>query len=96
MRKSAANLQKFARCVSDCERPGRDRQVPSFGRASKPIHAAREKMNPTIQNMHLLLQEIAELLQSPTKRNKTAAVAKLERLVAIASTLSFTIQAERR
>jgi hypothetical protein len=53
-------------------------------------------MNSSIEDMHQLLQEIALDLESPAKRNKSAAVAKLDRLVAIASTLSFTLQAQRR
>lgn len=53
-------------------------------------------MDQSIENMHKLLQEIAQHLQSVTKTDNTAAVAKLSRLVAIASTLSLTVKAARR
>lgn len=53
-------------------------------------------MNETVKEMQKLLEEISENLSSLGKPAKTAAVAKLERVAALASTLAFTIQAARR
>ncbi len=49
-----------------------------------------------ITEMQKLLEEVAENLRSMGKPAKTSAVAKLERIAALASTLAFTIQAARR
>ena len=53
-------------------------------------------MDQSIKQMHQLLTEVAEHLTSASKPQRTAAVAKLERIVAIASTLAFTLEAARR
>lgn len=53
-------------------------------------------VNQTVENMNQLLLEIAQHMETPGKSNQSAVIAKLERLVAIASTLSFTLQAQRR
>ena len=45
----------------------------------------------SMRQMEGLMKEIAELLQSPSKASRRAAAQKLERIVAIASTLAFTI-----
>ena len=39
-----------------------------------------------------LLEAVAEHLKSPSKANRRAAALKLERIVAIASTMAFTIR----
>jgi hypothetical protein len=39
---------------------------------------------------------VTDHLASSAKRDKSAAVSKLERVVALASTLAFTIEASRR
>lgn len=53
-------------------------------------------MNQSLTDIGRLLAEVAEHLRSARKPDQTAAVAKLERIVALASTLAFTIQAARR
>jgi hypothetical protein len=52
-------------------------------------------MNESIGQIQQLLQEIAGHLKSGTKADTRKAVAKLERIAALASTLAFTIQAQR-
>ena len=53
-------------------------------------------MDQSLVEMHRLLAEIEEHLKSGAKPHKSAAVAKLERLAAVATTLALTIQAARR
>ena len=50
-------------------------------------------MNDSIGEMQRLLQEIADHLTSGTKTDTRKAVAKLERIAALASTLALTIHA---
>ena len=52
-------------------------------------------MNESISEIQRLLQEIAGHLKSGTKTDTRKAVAKLERIAALASTLALTIQARR-
>ena len=52
-------------------------------------------MNESISQIQGLLKEIADHLKCDTKTDTRKAVAKLERIAAVASTLSFTIQAQR-
>lgn len=49
-----------------------------------------------MSNMQRLLVEVAQHLKSAAKPEQSAAVAKLERIAALASTLAFTIRAARR
>ena len=53
-------------------------------------------MNESISEIQRLLQEIVGHLKSGTKTDTRKAVAKLERIAALASTLALTIQAARR
>lgn len=53
-------------------------------------------MNDSVAEMQKLLEEISEHLKTMGKPAQTAAVAKLERIAALSSTLAFTIQAARR
>ena len=50
-------------------------------------------MNDSIGEIQRLLQEIADHLTSGTKTDTRKAVAKLEQIAALASTLALTIQA---
>ncbi len=52
-------------------------------------------MNDSIGEIQRLLQEIADHLTGGTKMDARKAVAKLERIAALASTWAFTIQARR-
>jgi hypothetical protein len=52
-------------------------------------------MNESISEIQRLLQEIAGNLKSGTKTDTRKAVTKLQRIAALASTLAFTIQAQR-
>jgi hypothetical protein len=52
-------------------------------------------MDTGIGAMHELLDEVAQHMRSARKSDKTAAVAKLNRIAALATTLAFTIQAGR-
>jgi hypothetical protein len=52
-------------------------------------------MNESISEIQRLLQEVAGHLTSGTKTDKRKAVAKLERIAALASTLALMIQARR-
>ena len=53
-------------------------------------------MNESISEIQRLLQEIVGHVKAGTLTDKRKAVAKLERIAALASTLSPTIQAARR
>ena len=50
-------------------------------------------MNESMSEIQRLLQEIADHLKSGTKTDTRKAVAKLERIAALASTLALTIRA---
>jgi hypothetical protein len=52
-------------------------------------------MNESINEIQRLLQEIVGLLSSGTKADTRKAVAKLERIAAVASTSALTIQVRR-
>jgi hypothetical protein len=52
-------------------------------------------MNESISEIQRLLQEIADHLKSGKKTDTRKAVTKLERIAALASTLAFTIRAQR-
>ena len=52
-------------------------------------------MNETISEIQRLLRETPDHLKSGTKTDTRKAVAKLERIAALASTLALTIQAQR-
>jgi hypothetical protein len=52
-------------------------------------------MNESINEIQRLLQEIADHLKSGTQTDTRKAVAKLERIAALASTLALTIRARR-
>jgi hypothetical protein len=52
-------------------------------------------MEESIITIQRLLREVAEHLQSGTKPDRTAAVAKLHRISAIATTLAFTVATKR-
>jgi hypothetical protein len=52
-------------------------------------------MNESISEIQRLLQEIVDLLNSGTKADVRKAVAKLERLAAVASTTALTIRVHR-
>ncbi len=47
----------------------------------------------SLKQIETLLHEVAEHLKSPSKADRRVAAQKLERIVAIASTLAFTLQA---
>ena len=53
-------------------------------------------MNESISEIQRLLQEIAGHLKASTTTDTRKAVAKLQRIAGLASTLAFTIQAGRR
>ena len=53
-------------------------------------------MNEGISEIQKLLQEIVGLLKAGTTTDTRKAVAKLERIAAVASTLALTIQTARR
>ncbi len=53
-------------------------------------------MNESISEIKRLLHEIVELLKTGTAADTRKAVAKLERIAGLASTLALTIQAARR
>ena len=53
-------------------------------------------MNESISEIRRLLQEIVGHVKADTTADKRKAVAKLERIAALASTLALTIQATRR
>jgi hypothetical protein len=53
-------------------------------------------MNESISEIHRLLQEIAGHLKAGTTTDMRKAVAKLERIATLASTLALTIKATRR
>jgi hypothetical protein len=52
-------------------------------------------MNESISEIQRLLQEIADHMKLGTKTDTRKAVAKLQRIAALASTLALTIQARR-
>jgi hypothetical protein len=52
-------------------------------------------MNESIAEIHRLIQEIIAHLNSGTKTDARKAVAKLERIAAVASTAALTIQIQR-
>ena len=52
-------------------------------------------MNESISEIQRLLQEIVDHLKAGTKTDMRKAVTKLERMATLASTLAFTIQAQR-
>ena len=53
-------------------------------------------MKEGINEIRRLLHEIAEHLKAGTTADSRKAVAKLERIVALASTLALTVKAARR
>jgi hypothetical protein len=53
-------------------------------------------MNEGIKEIQRLLHEIAEHLKAGTTADTRKAVAKLERIAALASTLALTVKAARR
>jgi hypothetical protein len=52
-------------------------------------------MNESISEIQRLLQEVADHLKSGAKTDTRKAATKLQRIAALASTLAFTIQAQR-
>ena len=56
---------------------------------------AKSNMNESISEIQRLLQEIADHLKSGTQTDTRKAVAKLQRIAALASTLALTIRARR-
>ena len=52
-------------------------------------------MQDTIVTMQGLLTEVAEQLKSGEKADKRAAIKKLRRIADLATTLAFTIEAQR-
>ena len=48
-------------------------------------------INETLQQLNGLLRDVGEHLSQPSKSQRRAAAGKLERIVAIASTLAATI-----
>ena len=57
--------------------------------------AAKEGDMDGLKRIRVLLDEIALLLQEPTKSSRRAATKKLDDITAIASTLSLTIRVGR-
>jgi hypothetical protein len=53
-------------------------------------------MNESISEIQRLLQEIVDHLKAGTATDKRKAIAKLERITVLASTLALTIQGARR
>jgi len=53
------------------------------------------QMTESLSEIQRLLQEIAGLLSSGTKANERKAVAKFERVAALASTSALTLQTRR-
>lgn len=60
-----------------------------------PGPGAKTNMNESISEIQRLLQEIADHLKSGTQTDTRKAVAKLERIAALASTFALTIRARR-
>lgn len=52
-------------------------------------------MEETMIVMQVLMQEVAEQLKSPKKTDKTAVIKNLRRIADLATTLAFTIEAQR-
>jgi hypothetical protein len=52
-------------------------------------------MNESITMLDNLLRDVVEHLKAGTKPDRRAAVLKLERLAAVATTLAFTIKSTR-
>jgi hypothetical protein len=52
-------------------------------------------MNDSMIEMQLLLKEVVDHLQAGTKPDKRKAVAKLERMASLASTLMLILRAQR-
>jgi hypothetical protein len=55
----------------------------------------KEHMNESLSEIQRLLRETADHLNSGTKNDSRKAVMKLQRIAALASTMAFTIQAQR-
>jgi hypothetical protein len=53
-------------------------------------------MNDSIKEIERLLREVADHLRAGTPADARKAVAKLERIAALASTLALTVKAARR
>ena len=49
----------------------------------------------SLRRMQVLLSEISELLQEPTKTNRNSAIKKLDDVATISSTLSLTLRVTR-
>ena len=66
---------------------------PTSSQREAALTGAKTNMNESISEIQRLLQEIADHLTSGTKTDTRKAVAKLERIAALASTLALTIHA---
>jgi hypothetical protein len=55
----------------------------------------RYSMNESITMLDNLLRDVVEHLKAGTRPDRRAAVLKLERLAAVATTLAFTIKSTR-
>ena len=67
--------------------------APHCFRASASVNEAH--MNDSKIEMRLLLKEVVDHLQADTKPDKRKAVAKLERMASLASTLVLILRAQR-
>ena len=52
-------------------------------------------MDELFSEIQVLLAEVSEQLKSPVKAERAAAVKKLHRIAALATTLAFTLDARR-
>jgi hypothetical protein len=66
---------------------------PTSSQREAALTGAKTNMNESISEIQRLLQEVADHLKSGTQTRK--AVAKLERIAALALTFALTIRARR-
>lgn len=52
-------------------------------------------MPESLTTIQILTGEVVELLKSPAKADKTAAIKTLRRIADVATTLAFTLEAQR-
>ena len=78
------------------EQLGKCRIVEGGHEATLALFGSDAHMNESIKEIQRLLGEIAEHLRAGTSADTRRAVAKLERITALASTLALTVKTARR
>jgi hypothetical protein len=68
---------------------------PTSSQRKAALTGAKTNMNESISEIQRLLQEVADHLKSGTQTDTRKAVAKLERIAALALTFALTIRARR-